>query len=41
MKKIKKLSIFYRCGPDSPIPGVMANDALVAGVDTTGTKQFF
>ena len=30
-----------RCGPDSEIPAVMANDALLAGVDTTGNTIAF
>ena len=29
------------CGPDSQIPVVMAQDALMAGVDTTGTTAAF
>jgi len=28
-----------RCGPDSPIPTVMASDALGAGIDTTGNAS--
>ena len=32
-----KTCIFVdRCGLDSPVPGIMAVDALMAGVDTTG-----
>ena len=30
-----------RCGPDSGIPVVMANDALFAGIDTTGNTASF
>ena len=30
-----------RCGPDSELPVVMANDALLAGIDTTGNTAGF
>eukprot|EP00088_Acartia_fossae_P027881 TRINITY_DN28634_c0_g1_i1.p1 TRINITY_DN28634_c0_g1~~TRINITY_DN28634_c0_g1_i1.p1 ORF type:complete len:285 (+),score=86.81 TRINITY_DN28634_c0_g1_i1:32-856(+) len=30
-----------RCGPESKIPHVMANDALLAGIDTTGNTATF
>jgi len=30
-----------RCGKDSPLPVVMANDALFAGIDTTGNTAAF
>ena len=36
--------LFYKsllCGPGSPIPLLMCQDALTAGVDTTGTTAAF
>ena len=33
--------LIKRCGPDSPIPHLMCQDALTAGVDTTGTTAAF
>jgi hypothetical protein len=30
-----------RCGPESSIPDIMANDALLAGADTTGMNGPF
>jgi len=30
-----------KCGPESTIPEVMANDALMAGIDTTGNASAF
>ena len=33
--------LLARCGPDSPIPHLMCQDALTAGVDTTGTTAAF
>jgi len=33
--------MLQRCGPDSQIPHVMANDALLAGLDTTGNTAAF
>ena len=33
--------LMARCGPDSPIPLLMCQDALTAGVDTTGTTAAF
>jgi len=35
------LKMIERCGPDSDIPVVMANDALLAGIDTTGNTAAF
>ena len=33
--------LLTRCGPDSPVPHLMCQDALTAGVDTTGTTAAF
>ena len=33
--------LLTKCGPDSPIPLLMCQDALTAGVDTTGTTAAF
>ena len=30
-----------KCGSDSKIPEIMANDALMAGIDTTGNSSSF
>jgi len=30
-----------KCGPDSKIPEIMANDAMMAGIDTTGNSSSF
>ena len=33
--------LINRCGPDSPVPLLMSQDAIVAGVETTGTTAAF
>ena len=34
------LKLIKKCGPESQLPMVMAIDAMVAGVDTTGAETF-
>ena len=34
------LKLIKKCGPESQLPMVMAIDAMVAGVDTTGAEIY-